>query len=429
MPRSSFGLASLWGSLTVLSLCGTASAQWFPGTGGSSCGCSAPTLMGSPPIMRQSASAYGAAPMMSASYAYGDSVQCGAPVACHIEQPVQMQVVHVQQAAPVVQTVAVQQLRPVIQPVMEDVRVTEFQPVRQTVSKPVMKTVYVDQMVTEMRPVSEQKTVNVATVDYQTVTEYKTVQKQVGYWVTKNVPTGRVNSWQYDNRQNAAGFMNRASYDMRNAFTPTHNQVRQFCPQTMTCTVPCSKKVAVPGMKQVTYNITRMEPTQTTRKVAVNQMSYETAEVTVMRPVQVVRTMQTGTRVSYAPVGSTTIGSVPPAAGGTAIGLQPTADPSASAKRPTPPRTAEQEQNMNPDNININNKRGASLQPSDPLGQQMSASTFTATSTATETSASAKKFSAPSIVRVSQWVARTPASSAPLPGGKSAAISIADSTR
>ena len=202
---------------------------------------------------------------------------------------------------PVTQTVvAVQQMRPVVQPVMQDVNVTEYQAVKRQVSKPVVTTEYVDQLVTEMRPVSELKTVNVPTVDYQTVTEYKTVQKQMGYWVTKNVPTNRVSAYQYDNRPNAAGAMNRASYNMRNAFTPTYQQQRQYVPQTMTCTVPYCKKVAVPGMKQVTYNISRMQPTQTTRKVAVNKVTYQTAEVTVMAPVQTVKTMQVGTRVSYA---------------------------------------------------------------------------------------------------------------------------------
>ncbi len=413
MPRSSFGLASLCGGLIVLSLCGTASAQWYSGGGGGGCSCNAPSYMGPPPIMRQTAAAFGAAPMMTASYAYNDAMQCGPPIACHIEQPMQM--VHVQQFAPVVRTVAVQQLQPVIHPVMQDVRVTEYQPVKQTVSKPVVRTEYVDQMVTEMRPISELKTVNVPTVDYQTVTEYKTVQKQVGYWVTKNIPTGRVPSWQYDNRPNAAGAMNRASYDLRNAFTPQYKEARQFIPQTMTCTVPCSKRVSVPGMKQVTYNITRMEPTQTTRKVAVNRVTYETAEVTVMKPVQVVRTMQTGTRVSYAPIGSTAVGAAP---GGTAIGLQPTPDAKASAIRQKPPRTAEGNEPLDPSEFNNNKKGGAFLESADPLGPRLS-----------ESSAPAKKFSAPSVVRVSQWVARTPASSAPQPGGKSAAISIADTTR
>ena len=96
--------------------------------------------------MRQTAAAFGAAPISTASYAYSDGYQSGPPIACQIEQPVQ--VVHV----PVVQTVAVQQLQPVIHPVMAQVAVTEYHPVKQTVSKPVVRTEYVDQTVTEMRP-------------------------------------------------------------------------------------------------------------------------------------------------------------------------------------------------------------------------------------------------------------------------------------
>ena len=409
MPRSSFGLASLLAGLTVLNVCGTASAQWFSGFGGgSNCGCSAPTYMGPPPIMRQTAAAFGAAPMMTASYAYNDGYQSGPPVACQIEQPVQ--VVHV----PVVQTVAVQRLQQVVQPVIQDVAVTEYHPVKQTVSKPVVRTEYVDQAVTEMRPVTEQKVVNVATVDYQNVTEYKQVQKQVGYWVTKNCPTGKVPSWQYDNRPNVAGFMNRASYDMRNAFTPMYRQTREFVPQTMTCTVPYSKQVAVPGMKQVTYNVTRLEPTQTTRKVAVNKVVYEPTEITVMKPVQVVKQMHVGTRVSYAPIGGTAIGSAPSTNGAPAVGLQPTPDQKAS--RPKAPRSAEKSNDLDADEIN--KRTGASMRSSDPTPVQLSESTV-----------SARKVSTPSVVRVNQWVARTPASRIPQSGGKSAAISIADSTR
>lgn len=416
MPRSSFGLTSLWGGLAVLSLCGTASAQWFSGNSGG-CGCAAPSYMGQAPIMRQTAMSYGAAPMMTA--AYGGETPCG-PSICHIEQPQQMQVVHVQAVAPVQHTVvAVQQLRPVVQPVMQDVAVTEYQPVKRTVSKPVVTTEYVDQAVTVMTPVTETRTANVPTVDYQTVTEYRTVQKQVGYWATKTTPTGKVNPWQYDNRPNMAGAMNRAGYTMRTAFTPTNRATRTFVPQTMTCQVPYCRKVAVPGMKQVTYNTTRMQPTQTMRKVAVNKVSYQTAEVTVMAPVQTVKTMQVGTRVSYQPAGSTgtAIGSAPSTGGG-GTALSPTPDPNSSQARP---RTADPSNGLDPNAIN---RSGASLETYDALGNRVSQVTEQPVKTF-----SAQAASAPSVVRVSQWVARTPSSSSPQPGGKSAAIAIADSTR
>lgn len=411
MPRSSFGLATLLAGLAVLNSTGAASAQWFGFGGGSGCGCSAPSYMGAPPITRQSASAFSSAPISTVSYAYSDGVQSG-PAMCQIEQPVAMvQTVHV----PVVQTVAVQPLQPVIHPVMQDVAVTEYQQVKQTVNRPVVKTEWVDQAVTEMVPVTEQRTANVPTVDYQNVTEYKQVQKQAGYWVTKNCPTGKVPSWQYDNRQNLAGFMNRASYDMRTAFTPYYRQQREFVPQTMTCTVPYTKQVAVPGMKQVTYNVTRMQPTQTSRKVAMNKVVYEPTEITVMKPVQVVKTMQVGTRVSYAPIsGGTAVGSAPSTNGAPAVGLQPTPDSRASGKRA--PRTTEK---PDLDDTDTGARRsGTLMNPSESHGNQL-----------TESTVPARKFSAPSVVRVNQWVARTPASTIPQPGAKSTAFSIADITR
>ena len=374
--------------------------------------------------MRQTAAFFGAAPMMPASYAYNDGSQCGQPIACHIEQPAQ--VVHVQAVAAVPQVtqtvVAVQQLQPVIQPIMQTVQATEMRAVKQTVQRPVVTTEYVDQAVTVMTPVSEVRTANVPTMDYQTVTEYKTVRKQAGYWVTNNVPTNRVNAYQYDNRPNALGAINRASYNMRTAFTPPFQQVRQFVPQTMTCTVPCKRQVAVPGMKQVTYNVTKMQPTQTTRKVAVNKVTYQATEVTVMAPHLVTKTVQVGHRISYAAAGSTAIGS---STSGSAIGLSPTPDTSSSAVKPKPSRTANQK---SMDANKINEDTGANLQSSDAYQQQL-----------TESNAPAKKFTAyakqnlaPSAVRVSQWVARTPTSvpsTTPQPGGKSAAISIADTSR
>ena len=418
MPRLSFGLATLLAGLTVLSFGGPASAQSFFGFGGNrNCGCSAPSYLGTPPIMRQTASAFSAAPMTTASYAYSNTAQSGPPVGCYIEQPVQ--VVHV----PVVQTVKVEPMQTVVHPVVQDVQVTEYRPEKQTINKAVYKTEYVDQMVTEMRPVTEQRTANVSAVDYQNVTEYKTTQKQVGYWVTKNVPTGRVPSWQYDNRPNAAGFMNRASYDVRNAFTPMYREQRTFVPQTMTCTQPYTKQVAIPSMKQVTYNVTTMQPTQTTRKVAQTRVVYEPTEITVMKPVTVVKTVHVGTRLSYVPMGSTAIGSAPSTNGAPATSLKPTPDARASGQK-APPRSAERDDTLDADQFK---KNGTSYKSSDSAGTQLSESTAPARTS--ESIVTARKFSSPSVVRVNQWVARTPASPSPQPGGQSAAIAIADSTR
>ncbi len=417
MPRLSFGLATLLAGLTVLSFSGPASAQSFFGFGGNrNCGCSAPSYMGTPPIMRQTASAYSAAPMSTASYAYSTAAQSGPPVGCYVEQPVQ--VVHV----PVVQTVKVEPMQTVVHPVVQNVNVTEYRPFRETVKKAVYKTDIVDETVTEMRPVIEQRTANVPTVNYQNVTEYKTTQKQVGYWVTNNVPTGRVPSWQYDNRPNAAGFMNRASYDLRNAFKPMYREQRTFVPQTMTCTQPYTKQVAVPGMKQVTYNVTTMQPTQTTRKVAKTRIDYEPEEITVMKPVTVVKTIQTGTQLSYVPMGTTAVSSAPSTNGAPATTLKPTPDARASGQKA--PRSAERDDTLDADQFK---KSGASYKSSDSTGTQLSDSTAPARTS--ESIVTARKFSTPSVVRVNQWVARTPASSSPQPGGQSAAIAIADSTR
>jgi len=419
MVRSSFGLASFWGGLVLLAATNTASAQWLPFSG-NNCACGpAPrtTLFGPPPVAYQSASA------SYSSAAYGaESVQCGQPIACTIEQPIQMR--------QMVQAVRVEPLQPVVHPVYDTVHVTEYQPVKQKVQKPIVETKWVEQAVTEMRPVTQQRTVNVPTVDYQTVTEYKKVQKQVGYWVTKNEATGKVAPCQYDNRPGFTGWMNRTGYEMRTAFTPQTRSTRQFIPQTMTCTVPCTKKVAIQGQKQVTYNVTSMVPQQTTRKVAVNTVRYVEEEITAMKAVTVAKTMQVGTRISYAPVGSGAGGD------GGRTALQPTPDNKASARNPdgTPKRTANGEKldefspGLAPDDFN--NRNGATPRKisyptpieEGPVDQGRMTET---TVPARETAPMRPSLSTPSVVRVSQWVARNPLPSNPQPIGKAATMSLA----
>lgn len=420
MVRSSFGLASFWGSLAVLAATSTASAQWLPFSG-NNCGCGTPSLFGPPPVAYQSASAsYSSAAMPIYRTAMAsESVQCGQPIACTIEQPVQVRAM--------AQIVRVEPLQPVVHPVYDTVHVTEYQPVKQKVQKPIVETKWVEQAVTEMRPVTQQRTVNVPTVDYQSVTEYKKVQKQVGYWVTKNEATGKVEPCQYDNRPNMAGWMNRTGYQMRTAFTPQTRTTRQFIPQTMTCTVPCTKKVAVQGQKQVTYNVTSMVPQQVTRKVAVNSVRYVEEEVTAMKAVTVAKTMQVGTRISYAPPGSSGAG---------ATALQPTPDTKASARNPdgTPKRTANGEKldefspGLAPDDFN--NRNGATPKKisyptpieESPIDQGRMTET---TVPARETSPTRQSLSTPSVVRVSQWVARNPLPSNPQPISKPGSISLA----
>jgi hypothetical protein len=431
MVRSLFGSAFVWGSLAVLAASGTASAQWFPFGGGNSCNCGTrPTLMGSAPFMQSASfSSYGAAyPTQQTAYAT-DSVSCGQPINCTVTQPVQVQAMAV---APVqtVQTVRVQALQPVVHPVYDTVNVVEYQAVKQKVQKPVMETKWVDQAVTEMRPVTQQRTVNVPTVDYQTVTEYKQVQKQVGYYATKTVATGKVPSCQYDNRPGVLGWMNRTGYDIRTAFTPTTKVSRTFVPQTMTCTVPCSKRVAVPGMKQVTYNVTSMVPQQTTRKVAINSVRYVEEEITAMKPVTVARTVQVGTRISYAPVGSTNGGATAAGPGNDGpTALSPTADPNNSARRPTPDRTATGNPGETLDSNQFNrpsngpNARPISF-PMNPANERESDRGDVTESVVPSRPA----VKTPSVVRVSQWVARTPIPSSPQMN-KPASISIAGTAR
>ena len=420
MVRSSFGSVSFWGCLAVLAVTGTASAQWMP-FGGGNCPCGTmprTTLFGPPPVAYQSASAS----FSSAAYG-GESVQCGQPIACTIEQPVQMR--------QMAQIVRVEPLQPIVHPVYDTVQVTEYQPVRQKVQKPIVETKWVEQAVTEMRPVTQQRTVNVPTVDYQNVTEYKKVQKQVGYWVTKNESTGKVAPCQYDNRPGMVGWMNRTGYEMRTAFTPQTRVTRQFIPQTMTCTVPCTKKVAIQGQKQVTYNVTSMVPHQVTRKVAINSVRHVEEEITVMKAVTVAKTMQVGTRVSYAPLGGGAGGD------GGRTALQPTPDTKASARNPdgTPKRTANGEKldefspGLEPNDFN--NRNGVNpkkISYPTPLEEETPADQGRMTETsvpARQTAPTRQSPNAPSVVRVSQWVARNPLPSTPQPVGKPGSISLA----
>jgi hypothetical protein len=419
MLRSTFGSASLWGTLALLAASGTASAQWLPFGGGNSCNCGARSTAMAPPMFQSASTA-----SYSAAYT-ADAVQCGQPVACTIEQPVTAQV---RAVAPMVQAVRVEALQPVVHPVYDTVHVTEYQQVKQKVQRPVIETKWVDQAVTEMRPVTQQRTVNVPTVDYQTVTEYRKVQKQVGYWTTKTEATGKVAPCQYDNRPGMAGWFNRTSYSMRTAFVPPTRTSRQFVPQTMTCTVPCTKKVAVPGMKQVTYNVTSMVPQQTTRKVAVNTVRYEEQEITAMKPVTVARTMQVGTRISYAPAG-TGVASNPGTSGPTA--LTPTPDNNASAKKPnaTPSRTANGDGNdLQPSDFNNRPNLRSSYVPDNNTTPANLINTEHA-EVRSEVIPTRSAMKTPSVVRVSQWVARTPIPSSIQLSGQPSKMDIADTAR
>lgn len=404
MARSLFSSASVWGSLAMLAMTGSASAQWFPFGGSNSCNCGArPTMMAPFSQSASYSSAYN--PVYQTAYT-SQAVSCGQPVACTIEQPVQ--------TVAVAQTVRVQALQPVVHPVYDTVQVVEYQPVKQKVQRAVTDTKWVDQAVTEMRPVTEQRTVNVPTVDYQNVTEYKKVQKQVGYYATKTEPVNKVPACAYDNSPGFVGWMNRTGHDIRNSFTPNTKVTRTFVPQTMTCTVPCTKKVAIQGMKQVTYNVTSMVPHQTTRKVAVNSVRYVEEEVTAMKAVTVARTVQVGTRVSYAPVGSNggVTASGPGNGGSTA--LQPT--PETNSKR----TATGDDGNLNPESFTPNKKISYPVRERESDRGEVTETVIP----------SRPAMKAPSVVRVSQWVARAPSPSPSVPAlDTTASMSIAGTVR
>ncbi len=206
----------------------------------------------------------------------------------------------------VCQTVC-QQTAMVVQPCYQTVPVTEYQEVKQTVMRPVTETKYVDREVTEYRPITETKTAEIPVTTYTPVTEMQTVCQDRSYYATQYVPNCRVSPCQYDNRPGLLGWMNRTGYEVRSAFTPRYTAYRQFVPQQTIAQVPVTRQVAQQGTRQVTYNVTRMEPHTTTRQVAVNETKWVAEEQTVSRPVTTYRTVPVGTTVAYAPLGGSAV--------------------------------------------------------------------------------------------------------------------------
>ena len=215
--------------------------------------------------------------------------------------------------------------QPVTETVMQQVPVTEYRQVRQTVRKPVMQTTYVDQPGTEYRQIVEQKTVNVPTCSYQNVTEFQTVQRNCGQWVTKWHTNQKLSPCAYDNRPGLMGEMNRIGFATRQAFTPTQYATREYVQQTVAQQVSVTRRVAIQGAKQVTYNVPRTIAVQTTRKVAVNTMKYVDEEVVVMQPVTVVKSIPT-TRTSYRLVPAGSALALAPANSNTALRPTPEAE-------------------------------------------------------------------------------------------------------
>lgn len=311
MLRSLLIAATWCASLTVLNV-GTASAQFFGG--GGDCGCSA---------------AAPAAMMVSAPVTACSSCQ------------------------QVVQTVCAPPVQPVMQTVYRQVPVTEYQPVREMAKRQVFETKFVDQAVTAYRPITETKIAEVPTVSYQDMTECQTQFRNVGYWRTRYECQPKASPCQYDGRPGLVGWMNRTGYEVASAFRPDYRTTREYVPQTIAQQVPVTRRVAVQGTRQVTYNVTRMEPYQTTQRVAVTEPRWEEVEVTVMKPMTVVKTMAVGTQVTYVPAGSI----------GTATALRPYPDNGATATGIRPRQSADALDRSDPAKVNDKTRSSIDFNP------------------------------------------------------------------
>lgn len=399
MLRLCKAVAPVSAGLAVVLASSTASAQfWRSAFGGNNCNC-APAAAS---VSYQSAS-------IATASACAPVVQTAAV------------------CAPVVQTAAVcAPVQPVMQTVYKQVPVVEQVAVKQTVKKPIVETAYVDQPVTEYRQVSEVRTVDVPTVTYQDVQECQTVTRNMGYWRTQSTPNLKQSPCDYSNMPGFMGWMQRQSVEMRNAFTPNYTTRREYVPQTVVQTVPVTRRVAVQGTKQVSYNVSSMVPYQTTRKVAVATTKWVDEEVTVMKPQTVMKTMAVGTQISYLPMG---------AGASTQSAMQPT--PDAIGTGLTPTRNAQSLDKM--DQANPNKPNGRLLNSVDPVVPEQRSKLvptvlpknynkeFALKVDLGEPTTDIKSFTVPTAVRFNQWMARTPKS--PTPSPVPSAISVADAVR
>ena len=243
--------------------------------------------------------------------------------------------------------------RPIVQSCYQQVPVTQYQQVRQKVRRPITEVEYIEEPVTTYRPVVETKTVDVPITQYQNVTEYQTRVQQSGRWQTNYHCRQKPTACQYDPTPSPLGWLNRAAYQVRSAFTPNVVATRQYIPQTCAVQVPVTRQVAMQSVQKQTYQVTRYVPEQTTRKVAVNKVRWVEEEVVAMKPVTVMQTVpvtqtafgwnnyapasQTQTAYGWNSFSPTTISyGAPP----TTISLAPVPDPVSAAKNPTPTRAA-----------------------------------------------------------------------------------------
>jgi len=205
------------------------------------------------------------------------------------------------------------------------VPVTEYRECRQTVQRPIVETKYVEQPVTEYKQVVETKTAEIPTCTYQNVTEMRTVQRDCGHWESHCVQRPQITPCQYDSRPDLFGFINRAGFSLRMAFTPQSWTEKVYVPNVVCQQVPVTRQVAVRGTQTVNYQVCKVVPVCSTRKVAVNTVRMVCEEIVTKRPVTVFKTVPMD--------GALALG-VPATAPTTTTALQPTNDSTPVAIKP-----------------------------------------------------------------------------------------------
>ncbi|OAI54329.1 hypothetical protein AYO47_03065 [Planctomyces sp. SCGC AG-212-M04] len=238
----------LFAGLLAAAFTSAAQAQFWPGSGGACCGQSAPVPLAMNPC-------------------------CNPQPAC---------------------------IRAIPQTVYRDVPVTSYRPIEKTVQCPVQRVVYEDQQVPIMRQVMETKTCDVQSVSYQTVSECKPVCVNRGYWQTTMQPVPKLAPCQYDQRPTLLGELNRLSYYTRMAFTPDFIPRRDYIPQVQMVNVQQNRVVAVPTVRQVSYNVAKLVPDTITQKVAKLTTVMEDRKVTELEAYTTTQRMAVGTTYQYA---------------------------------------------------------------------------------------------------------------------------------
>ncbi|HVJ85946.1 MAG TPA: hypothetical protein VM452_09905 [Caulifigura sp.] len=250
------------------------------------------------------------------------------------------------------------------QTVYRDVPVTEYRPVQKTAQCPVQRVVYEDQPVTVMRQVMETKTCDVQSVSYQNVAECKQVCVNKGFWQTTMQPVPKMAPCQYDQRPTLLGELNRLGYATRMAFTPDFIPRRDYIPQVQMVNVQQNRVVAVPTVRQVSYNVARLVPEQTTQKVARVITEMQDRTYTAMEPFTTTRRMAVGTQYQYAMVDPVT---------GTTTALAPFGGATAAAPTPADGPIPRRADNPNGESFkslsNPTPKAEAEPTPAEPRGK------------------------------------------------------------